>query len=311
MPNSPAPQDGILPEPQAHTLFLVLRATHDSDAARAIAKTLATVPTLASRLAEQSRGSRLVANVGLGSEFWDVLSPRARPKGLRPFHALTVGNRSAPNTGGDLFLHASASRPDVCFDLALALRRALGGGVEVLDEVHGFRYRDSRDLTGFIDGTENPKGRERAPAALIGAEDAAFAGGSYVYTQRYVHDLAAWNAVPVKVQEGIIGREKADSKELADKAKPATAHIARVVIEENGKELEIVRHSMPYGTVSEHGLFFVAYCRTLDIPEKMLGRMMGAAGDGVSDRLMDFSRAVTGATFFAPSLKVLARLVRL
>jgi putative iron-dependent peroxidase len=146
--------------------------------------------------------------------------------------------------------------------------------------------------------------------ALIGKEDAAFAGGGYVFTQRYVHNLQKWANVPTKEQEKVIGRRKADSEELSERAKPPTAHISRTVIEENGEELEIVRHSFPYGTVSEKGLFFIAYCKTLDIPEKMLSRMMGTAGDRLYDHLMDYAQAVSGAHFFAPSLDVLKSLGR-
>jgi len=144
--------------------------------------------------------------------------------------------------------------------------------------------------------------------ALVDGEDPEFAGGSYVFTQRYVHDLRGWARVPVKEQERIIGRRKRDSQALSDQAKPPTAHISRVVMEEHGRELEILRHSFPYARASEAGLFFIAYTRDLDIPEKMLARMMGAGGDGLHDRLMEFSRAVSGATFFAPSLKVLKSL---
>jgi putative iron-dependent peroxidase len=190
----------------------------------------------------------------------------------------------------------------------MQIRRALGDRVAVAEEVHGFRYLDSRDLTGFIDGTENPKGRARAAAALIGPEDPDVAGGSCVFTQRYVHDLARWAELPVREQEQVIGRRKRDSRELSDRAKPATAHISRTVIEEGGEELEILRHSFPYGTTSECGLFFVAYTRDLAIPERMLRRMMGVSGDGLRDRLMEFSRAVSGATFFAPSLRGLRAL---
>jgi putative iron-dependent peroxidase len=175
-----------------------------------------------------------------------------------------------------------------------------------MDEVHGFQYLDSRDLTGFIDGTENPQGKkERMEVALISSEDPAFAGGSYVFTQRYVHKLQKWAAVPRNEQEKVIGRRKPDSQELSDRVKPPTAHISRVVIEENGEELEIVRHSFPYGTVSEAGLFFIAYSKTLDTPEKMLNRMMGTTRDGLHDHLMDYTQAVSGAHFFAPSLELL------
>ena len=173
-----------------------------------------------------------------------------------------------------------------------------------MDEVQGFRYLDSRDLTGFIDGTENPKGKERTSVALIGSEDPTFSGGSYVFTQRYVHNLQKWGTLPQKEQEKVIGRRKPGSEELSDQAKPPTAHISRVVIEEDGEELEIVRHSFPYGTVSEHGLFFIVYTKDLDIPERMLSRMMGTSDDGLHDHLIDYTRAVSGAHFFAPSLHV-------
>jgi putative iron-dependent peroxidase len=178
----------------------------------------------------------------------------------------------------------------------------------LMEEVAGFRYLDSRDLTGFIDGTENPKGAGRAAAALIGREDPDYAGGSYVAVQRYVHDLAKWRLMGDREQERIIGRTKPDSMELPASKKPATAHISRVVIKEDEEELQILRHSYPYGTVKEAGLFFVAYTKSLDIFDRMLQRMMGASGDGLHDRLMEFSHAVTGAAFFVPSLATLAAL---
>ncbi|NIO10964.1 MAG: Dyp-type peroxidase [Deltaproteobacteria bacterium] len=201
-----------------------------------------------------------------------------------------------------MLVHIISKRHDLNLELAMRIRNLLSGMVEIMDEVHGFRYLDSRDLTGFIDGTENPKGKKREGVALIGKEDPDFAGGSYVFTQRYVHNLAKWVTIPVEDQEKVIGRRKRDSKELSDKIKPPTAHISRVVIEEEGEELEIVRHSFPYGTTSEAGLFFIAYTRDTEIPEKMLSRMMGTTGDGLHDHLMNYTQAVTGAMFFAPSL---------
>jgi putative iron-dependent peroxidase len=210
-----------------------------------------------------------------------------------------------------VLFHILSKRHDLNFELVMRIRTQLGNMVAVMDEVHGFQYLDSRDLTGFIHGTENPSGaKDRTQVALIGNEDRAFVGGSYVFTQRYVHNLKKWATVPTAEQEKTIGRKKKDSKELSDKAKPPTAHISRVVMEEHGKELEIVQHSFPYGTVSEAGLFFIAYTKTLDIPEKMLTRMMGASGDGLHDHLMGYTQAVSGATFFAPSLEMLKSLGR-
>jgi putative iron-dependent peroxidase len=176
------------------------------------------------------------------------------------------------------------------------------------EEIHGFRYRDSRDLTGFIDGTENPKGKARAVAALIGEEDRPFAGGSYVAVQRYVHDLERWRRLDDREQEQIIGRTKRGSIELPKAKKPETAHISRVVIERDGAELQILRQSYPWGEVQEAGLYFAAYTKSLDVFDSMLARMMGTTGDGLHDRLMEFSRAVTGATFFVPSLETLSSL---
>ncbi len=301
------PQAGILPEPGNSALCLILGALRPRRDRLMVAKALSHVPAQVGALAGLDRRAKLAATVAVGSEYWDVLSPGRRPQGLRPFRAIPD---KAPHTGGDILLHVVSNRPDLNFELARRFTAPLGDAVRVIDEVHGFRYLDSRDLTGFIDGTENPKGKARAPVALIGAEDAAFAGGSYVFTQRYVHDLQKWARVSLREQEGAIGRRKRDSRELSDRNKPATAHISRVVMEEDGTELEIVRHSFPYGTVSEHGLFFIAYTKDLTITERMLARMMGTAGDGLHDHLMDFTRAVSGATFFAPSLAVLRRLGR-
>lgn len=305
----PHPQAGIIPAPSPNALFLILRVLDPPTNGRAVATVMAGVPALAEQVNVVAPPAKFVGTVGFGSAFWDTISPGKRPAGLRLFQAISASGRSAPSTGGDVLLHLLSKRHDLNFEFAMRVRSQLGDMVEVMDEVHGFQYLDSRDLTGFIDGTENPAGaKDRTQVALIGEEEKAFAGGSYVFTQRYVHNLKKWETVPTAEQEKVIGRKKKDSKELSAKAKPPTAHISRVVMEEHGEELEIVRHSFPYGTVSEAGLFFIAYSKTLDIPEKMLSRMLGASGDGLHDHLMDYTQAVTGATFFAPSLEVLKTL---
>jgi putative iron-dependent peroxidase len=174
------PQAGIIPEPSESTLFLVLRVHNRERDGRAVARIAARVPALTARIAKAEPRGRLVSVVAFGPELWDAVSPGKRPAGLRPFRAIETDELRAPATGGDLLLHALARRPDLCFELASQLRRELGELALVLDEVHGFKYLDSRDLTGFIDGTENPKGKKaRSEVALIGGEDEAFAGGSY------------------------------------------------------------------------------------------------------------------------------------
>ena len=298
------PQSAILPEPPENALFLVLKLGDRQKHARAALKAAQAVPGLTNELARP--GSQLTSSVAFGKDLWDRLSPKQAPDGFRKFKALKDGPRRAPATHGDLLLHVVASELDLCFDLALALRRMLGDKAKVAEEVQGFRYRDGRDLTGFIDGTENPSGDERAETALV--QEGPFAGGSFVFTQRYIHDLAKWDRLSVAKQEGVIGRTKPDSVELSDAKRPATAHISRVVIEEDGEELEILRHSFPYGSTSEHGLFFIAYTNDMSIPMRMLARMMGTAGDRKHDHLMKYTRAVSGAHFFAPSLETLAAL---
>ncbi len=303
----PTPQPGLLATGSPHAYFLTLR-TFDGAEPPVVRRAIQEAQILARAFSGREKKARLLSVLGIGSRLWDQLSPASRPAGLRPFRSIEAGGRVAPATGGDLLVQITSGRHDLNLDLAMGLARRLQPVAAVTEEIHGFRYRDSRDLTGFIDGTENPKGKARAVAALIGAEDRRFAGGSYIAVQRYVHDLERWRRLDEREQERIIGRTKRSSVELSKSKKPATAHISRVVIERDGKELELLRQSYPWGTVHEAGLYFIAYMKSLDIFDLMLARMMGTTGDGLHDRLMEFSRAVTGATFFAPSVETLASL---
>jgi putative iron-dependent peroxidase len=174
----------------------------------------------------------------------------------------------------------------------------------VVDEVHGFTYFDQRDLMGFVDGTENPVGRAAEEAVLVGDEDAEFAAGSYVIVQKYLHDLTAWNALPVEEQERVIGRTKLDDMELADDVKPDNSHVALNTIEdESGEERQIVRDNMSFGRVgdSEFGTYFIGYAADPAVTEEMLDNMFLGKPPGNYDRILDFSTAVTGTLFFAPS----------
>src|SRR5262249_4410202 len=170
-------------------------------------------------------------------------------------------------------------------------------------EVHGFKYFDDRDLIGFVDGTENPTGQAAIDAALIGQEDAAFAGGSYVIVQKYLHDLAGWNALSTEAQEHIVGRTKLSDIELDDSVKPTSAHSLLTTITGNGQGHKIVRGKMPFGRVgsAEFGTYVIGYCRTPRVTEQMIENMFIGRPPGNYDRLLDFSRAVTGTLFFVPS----------
>jgi putative iron-dependent peroxidase len=241
--------------------------------------------------------------IGIGSDAWDRLFGKPRPAELHPFREVRAGPRHAVSTPGDLMFHIRAKRMDLCFEMAVQIMARLAGAVTAIDEVHGFRYFDDRDLLGFVDGTENPRGEAAIDAALIGEEDPAFAGGSYVIVQKYLHDLPGWNALSTEAQERIIGRTKLADIELDDSVKPTSAHSALNTITENGKELKILRDNMPFGSVgtAEFGTYFIGYCRTPRVTEQMIENMFVGRPSGNYDRLLDFSRAVTGTLFFCPS----------
>ena len=239
----------------------------------------------------------------IGSEVWDRLFSGPRPAELHPFVELKGATHHAPSTPGDLLFHIRAAHQDQCFELAGQIMNVLDGAATVVDEVHGFKYFEMRDLLGFVDGTENPAGSEAEDAVLIGAEDPDFAGGSYVIVQKYLHDLKAWNGLTVEQQELAVGRTKLDDIELDDARKPGNAHIVLNVIEdEDGNELQILRDNMPFGTVGtqEFGTYFIGYAKTPAVTELMLRRMFIGVPEGNHDRLLDFSTAVTGGLFFTP-----------
>jgi porphyrinogen peroxidase len=241
--------------------------------------------------------------MGFGSEAWDRLFGPPRPAELHPFREIRAGTRHAVSTPGDLLFHIRAKRMDLCFELAAQLMARIGKAVSPVDEVHAFRYFDDRDLIGFVDGTENPRGAAATDAVLIGEEDAAFAGGSYVVVQKYLHDLEGWNALATETQERIIGRTKLSDIELDDAVKPTSAHSALTTIVEDGKEIKILRDNMPFGRVAygEFGTYFIGYSRSPRTIEQMLENMFIGRPAGNYDRLLDFSRAVTGSLFFVPS----------
>jgi porphyrinogen peroxidase len=241
--------------------------------------------------------------IGFGSDAWDRLFGQPRPVELRPFREIRAGARHAVSTPGDLLFHIRAKRMDLSFELAMQIMERIGNAVSPVDEVQGFRYFDDRDLMGFVDGTENPRGAAAADAVVVGDEDADFAGGSYVIVQKYLHDLGAWNALSTEAQERIIGRTKLSDIELDASVKPTSAHSALTTIVENGKEIKILRDNMPFGRPGhgEFGTYFIGYSRSPRTIEQMLENMFVGRPPGNYDRLLDFSRAVTGNLFFVPS----------
>jgi putative iron-dependent peroxidase len=306
-PNSAVP---VRFEPQAVTapltraaIFLVLKINSGSDARDTVLAFCPDLSAIFRAVDFRNFEGGLSCVMGFGSDAWDQLFGEPRPAELHPFREIHAGARHAVSTPGDLFFHIRARNMDLCFEMATQIMARIGSAVSAVDEVHGFRYFDDRDLLGFVDGTENPRGQEAANAVLIGDEDPGFACGSYVIVQKYVHNVEAWNQLSTEAQERIIGRKKLSDIELDDSLKPTSAHSALTTIVENGEEKKILRDNMPFGSAGcgEFGTYFIGYSRSPRIIEQMLENMFIGRPPGNYDRLLDFSQALTGSLFFVPT----------
>jgi putative iron-dependent peroxidase len=288
-------------------IFLVVTLKPDPQHRQTIRALCGDLAGLLRAVGFRDLNGRLSCVMGFGSDAWDRLFGQPRPLDLHPFQEIK-GRHHAVSTPGDILFHIRAIRMDMCFELATQIMSRIGDAAGTVDEVHGFKYFDDRDLIGFVDGTENPVDQAALEAAIIGGEDPVFAGGSYVMVQKYLHDLKAWNTLPVEMQEKIIGRAKLSDIETDDAEKAPYAHNVLTTIVENGKQLEIVRDNMPFGDVGrgEFGTYFIGYARSPDRIERMLENMFVGVPAGNYDRLLDFSKAVTGSLFFAPSATFLA-----
>jgi putative iron-dependent peroxidase len=298
---SPTPQPVLSPLTES-AIFLVM--TIEIGAEAEVRDLLSDLAGLQRTVGFRVPDGRLAVVAGVGSEAWDRLYSGPRPAELHPFRAVHGAKHHAVSTPGDLIFHIRARQADLCFELASQVMDRLGGSVTVVDEVHGFKYFDERDLLGFVDGTENPDGAAAAKAATVGMEDPTFAGSSYVIVQKYVHDLAAWNALPVEDQERVIGRTKLSNVELPDDVKPSNSHVAlNTIVGTDGEERKILRDNMPFGTVgnSEFGTYYIAYSGTPTVTEEMLDHMFIGDPPGNYDRILDFSTAVTGTLVFVPT----------
>ena len=283
-------------------IFLVATINPGADPRARVRSLCGDLASLVRAVGFRATDAGLSCVLGIGNDAWDRLFGQPRPLQLHPFREIRAAARHAVSTPGDLLFHIRAQHFDLCFELGTQIVARLGDAISPVEEVHGFRYFDARDLLGFADGTENPTGQAAMDATLIGAEDAAFAGGSYVIVQKYLHDLAGWNALATEEQERIIGRTKLSDIELDDASKPSWAHNALTTIVKDGKEIKILRDNMPFGRAGgEFGTYFIGYSRSPGTIEQMLEHMFIGKPPGNYDRLLDFSRAVTGSLFFVPS----------
>ncbi len=304
-------------EPQAvsspitrSAIFIVATLAPGEAHAATVRAWCADVAALVRSVGKRVQGGNLSCVCGFGSDAWDRLSGNPRPASLHPFREFGSGTRRAIATPGDLLLHIRADYMDLCLGLAAQLMARLGDAVSVVDEVHGFRYFDMRSMVGFVDGTENPVGNDAVRFTIIGDEDAPFAGGSYVLTQKYLHNMAAWNDLTVEAQERIIGRTKLSDIELDPAVKPSSSHSSLTTLVEDGSEVKILRDNMPFGQPGkgEFGTFFIGYARSPQPIEQMLENLFVGRPPGNYDRLLDFSQAATGGLFFVPSATLLETL---
>jgi porphyrinogen peroxidase len=291
-------------------IFLVV-TVGESDAARdAVIGVVADIGALVRAVGFRDLSAHLSCIVGIGRDLWDRLGQTARPLQLHRFSEIRGDRHTAVSTPGDLLFHIRAERADFCFELERLLLDKLGSDVSVEDEVTGFRYFDSRDLLGFVDGTENPTGAAVEHDTIIGDEDPDFAGGSYVVVQKYLHDLDAWATLSVAEQERIIGRTKADNIELEDDGARLSHKGLNTVTGLDGVERDILRDNMPFGRPGQKkfGTYFIGYAADLSTIEAMLKRMFIGSPPGDYDRILDFSTALTGSTYFVPSNELLETL---
>ncbi|HEX3989431.1 MAG TPA: Dyp-type peroxidase, partial [Verrucomicrobiae bacterium] len=271
---TPVPQPVLAPLTSA-AIFLVACIKPDPESYAAVRSLCADLPGIFRAVDFRRIEAGLSCVAGIGSDAWDKLFQKPRPAELHPFREIRAGERHAVSTPADVLFHIRAKKMDMCFEMATQIMERIGGAVCAVDETHGFRYFEDRDLLGFVDGTENPRGEAALNAALVAEEDPQFIGGSYVIVQKYLHDMSRWNALSTEEQERIVGRKKLSDIELSDKVKPSSAHNALTTIVENGREIKILRDNMPFGKPGhgEFGTYFIGYSRTPRITEQMLQNM--------------------------------------
>ena len=294
-------QKGICAEPNLHALYLTFTVIDDDTQAMRVK--LARILDLFTHFDEEYYEAMVSGVLAIGTNYWYELYPDIIPKELAPFPAMFCDDRSAPNSPGDLFIQVKADRMDICHAIGAEIIQLLKVHVDLYEEVRGFRYLDGRDLTGFVDGTENPRGMHKFEVAIVGDDDPDFSGGSYIHVQRYRHNMTKWQLLPVANQENVIGRTKTDNVEYTSDKKAAFAHTKRSSLkDESGKSIEILRQSMPYGDMSVQGLYFVSCASTPRPFTKMLKSMIFGDDEGTYDKLLDYTTAETGGAFFAPSI---------
>jgi putative iron-dependent peroxidase len=288
-----------------NTIFMVWNFNDDLDVKDVFSNVCKLIINLNNSANVRFPVSRASCVMGIGYEAWLRLQlPAPLPKELANFVPITGGKHTAVSSKGDLHFHIRADTTSICYDMAEAIADILAPVATCIEEIHGFRYWDSRSILGFVDGTENPHGQDREFFGMIGDDDPDYKGGSYLFVQKYIHDLKAWKNLPTEQQEKVIGRYKPNDIEMSDEVKPSNSHIALANV---GDEFKIVRDNMPFGNMAtnEMGTYFIAYASTFTTVQKMLNNMFIGSPAGNYDRILDFSTAKTGSLFYVPTFDML------
>ena len=294
-------QKGICAEPNLHAFYFTFTVVDDDP--HVIRVKLARILDLLSYFDEEYYEAMVSGVLAIGTDYWYELYPDIIPKELAPFPDIHCEDRNAPNSPGDLFILIKADRIDICHAIGVEIVQLLKPHVDLYEEVRGFRYLDGRDLTGFVDGAENPRGMKKFDVAIVGADDPEFTGGSYLHIQRYQLNMQKWQLLPIAKQQQIMGRQKIDNR-LLDTADLATdSFTARVQITTpNKNNSALLTQNMPYGDMSTQGLYCV-FCANSPLPFiKLLKSRIFGDDEGHYDKLLDYITAETGGAFFAPSI---------
>lgn len=291
--------------PNFNTIFTVWEFKNDVEIKQSFQALCALIANLNNSVFNRFPDSRASCVMGIGYEAWRRLElPEPLPKELSNFEEIRGEKHTAVSTQGDLHFHLRADNNSICFDMAVEISKILNPVAVSLEEIHGFKYWDNRSILGFVDGTENPHGEDRNHFALIGEEDPEYKGGSYLFVQKYLHNMDAWRHLSTEDQEKVIGRSKENDIEMSDEVKPKNSHIALANI---GDDLKIIRDNMPFGKPSsnEFGTYFISYANRFSTTMQMLNNMFIGNPPGNYDRILDFSTAKTGTLFFVPTKNML------
>lgn len=294
-------QSGICDEPNLHGLTLFCHVmTDDVDVMR---RKIARIPSIIDELSDRFSEAMLNGFIAVGSEYWDILYPEQRPEGFNGFPELRAGHRNAPEQVYDLLINIRSDRYDANYLAARTLNEWLGYDIEIAENVHSFRYLDGRDLMGFVDAPDNPRGARRRSVALIEKQQSSqFEQGSYLFVQKFKHDLKRWDYLGAQRQEQIIGRDKLTAEKLPEADIIGVTHASKArLLDRNEQPIPLLRQNMAWGDTREQGMLVMYFsCQPKAVVNWLKQRYLDDELNQY-DPLLDYTQAIINSSFFVPS----------